>query len=179
MGIQGNGFPTEADYGNLTAMPVIGLSTRSHTMEQPPRILAGHKQMGKRFVTPFNQLELVKETRYVERIMPELLWMDMINNLYDYRCGIETAMSLCSQVRDAIGASDFTNFTVASKFATVTEDERGRARTIDEFALHLLKPEAALLRFQHLVRGLGLQEGRATARRGRSQAAFPECFADG
>lgn len=95
-------------------------------MAQSPRILAGHKQMGKRFVTPFNQLELVKETRYVERIMPELLWMDMINNLYDYRRGIETTMSLCSQVRDAIGASDFTNFTVASKFATVAEDERGR-----------------------------------------------------
>ena len=95
-------------------------------MAQPPRILAGHKRIGKRFVTPFNQLELVTETRYVERIMPELLWMDMINSLYDYRPGIETAMSLCSQVRDAIGASDFTNFTVASKFATVAEDERVR-----------------------------------------------------
>lgn len=67
-------------------------------MAQPPRILAGHKQVGKRSVTPFNQLELVKKTRYVEWIMPELLWMDMINYLYDYRHGIETPMSLCSQV---------------------------------------------------------------------------------
>lgn len=95
-------------------------------MSERPHILAGHKQIGKRFVTPFNQLELVKETRYVERIMPELLWMDMINDLHGYRRGIETTISLCSQVRDAIGASDFTNFTVASKFATVVEDERGR-----------------------------------------------------
>lgn len=95
-------------------------------MTERPRILAGHKQLGKRFVTPLNQLELVKETRYVERIMPELLWMDMVNDLYDYRRGIETTMSLCSQVRDAIGASVFTNFTVASKFATVAEHERSR-----------------------------------------------------
>lgn len=93
-------------------------------MTERPPILAGHKQIGKRFVTPFNQLELVKETRYVERIMPELLWMDMINELYDYRRGIEITMSLCSQVRDAIGASDFINFTVTSKYATVAEDAR-------------------------------------------------------
>lgn len=91
-----------------------------------PRVLSGHKQIGKRFVTPFNQIELVTETRYVERIMPELLWMDMINNLHGYRRGIDLTMAFCSQVRSAIGADEFINFTVASKFSAVSVENRVR-----------------------------------------------------
>jgi len=97
-------------------------------MPDRPRILSGHKQIGKRFVTPFNQLELVKETRYVERIMPELLWMDMINATLGFREGIKATMSLCSTVRDVTATSEFTNFTVASKFATVLDVDRDRVR---------------------------------------------------
>jgi hypothetical protein len=52
------------------------------------------------------------------------------------------------------------------------EHQRLGPRPVDELALQLLEPAAPLLRLQHLVRGLGLQEGRAAADRGRGKALF-------
>jgi hypothetical protein len=49
------------------------------------------------------------------------------------------------------------------------EHQRLGPRPVDQLALQLLEPDAPLLRLQHLVRGLGLQEGRAAADRGRAR----------
>lgn len=87
-------------------------------------VLAGHKRVGKRFVAPLNQIGGITETSYVNRTIPELLWMEMVNSSYGYREGIRLVSDLATSVLNAIGSSPFRNFAVCSRYGEVSQEAR-------------------------------------------------------
>lgn len=48
------------------------------------KILDGHKRVGKRFIPPMKQLSTIKSTSYVNDILPELIWIGLLNEKYGY-----------------------------------------------------------------------------------------------
>lgn len=96
-------------------------------MIKKKRVLEGHKQIGKRFVTPLNQIDIMQETKYVERTMPELIWMDMLNLMYGDEQGIDMTMELCHKLHAICATGDnFINFTIASKYEQIVDPTRAK-----------------------------------------------------
>jgi len=68
--------------------------------------------------------------------------------------------------------------TQTSRSCRASRNTSASARPVDQLALQLLQPDAPLLRLQHLMRRLRLQEGRATAGRGGGKPLFAERVAN-
>ena len=58
------------------------------------RVLEGHKKVGSRFITPMKQLPNMKSISYVNQMMPELIWIGLINDSIGYVKGARRAIAL-------------------------------------------------------------------------------------
>ena len=56
-----------------------------------------HKRIGKRLVPPFSELGPLKEVSWVDEVLPELLWIGLLNAEH----GIETGAHVCAEVTKA------------------------------------------------------------------------------
>ena len=59
-------------------------------MKKPTRkkVLADHKQIGKKFVPPLKQLPNMRDVSYVNDLLPELIWFGLINERLGYHKGM-------------------------------------------------------------------------------------------
>ncbi len=48
------------------------------------QILKGHKRVGKRFIPPMKQIPMMTETSFVNDMLPELVWIGLINDRVGY-----------------------------------------------------------------------------------------------
>jgi len=60
------------------------------------RVLQDHKQIGKKFIPPLLQLRNVQTIKWQVPILPELLWLALLNSTYGTRTGPELAVALAS-----------------------------------------------------------------------------------
>jgi hypothetical protein len=59
------------------------------------RILANHKQVGKRFIPPFvATLGPLSEVRWVDDVLPELLWLALLNHQHGWKDGADLCLVL-------------------------------------------------------------------------------------
>lgn len=61
------------------------------------KILGDHKKQGKLLVTPFNDKLPMGDIHYIENILPEIIWIQLVINRY----GLLEACEICSSVLDA------------------------------------------------------------------------------
>ena len=73
---------------------------------QKSRVLSDHKKVEKRFIPPLLQLGPLGEIKWIDCILPELLWIGLLNEYYDLSKGAELGLSL---VRAAVKTSDQTS----------------------------------------------------------------------
>ena len=60
------------------------------------RVLQDHKQIGKKFIPPLLQLRNVETIKWQLPILPELLWLALLNSKCGIRTGAELAIALAS-----------------------------------------------------------------------------------
>jgi len=88
-------------------------------------VLSDHRRVGKRFIPPFFQTSggLV-EVRWIDTILPELLWLGLLND----RCGLEKGAALSvSMTRAALRSKGQENrilWAATSAFTSLTDDQK-------------------------------------------------------
>jgi hypothetical protein len=86
-------------------------------------ILKDHKQIGKRFVPPLLELGMT-EVSFVNQLLPEILWMGLINDKLGYKKGIETALLVAETANAVSNSATDGNFALASSYLGLSEDQQ-------------------------------------------------------
>jgi hypothetical protein len=78
---------------------------------QRTKVLANHQRKGKRLIPPLMQLTGLEETSWVKLILPELIWIALLNEFHGLKCGTELALRLPQETinvcEDTIGNTWF------------------------------------------------------------------------
>jgi hypothetical protein len=88
------------------------------------KILKGHKKVGNRFIPPMMQLPNWAEISYVNQILPEIIWMGLINDQFDYRKGVELVVDLAQRAFELKETDKHINFTLASNFSLLSAERK-------------------------------------------------------
>ena len=62
-------------------------------MAEKKIVLEGHKKVGSKFIPPMMQLPNWTEISYINQILPEIIWMGLINDEFGYRDGIDLSFN--------------------------------------------------------------------------------------
>lgn len=79
-------------------------------------ILKDHKKIGKRFVPPLMQLG-IQEVGYINKLLPEIIWMGLIFDRIDYRAGINLCERITKLAHDIYASEKHINFALCSSFS--------------------------------------------------------------
>ncbi|PIR33355.1 MAG: hypothetical protein COV36_02880 [Alphaproteobacteria bacterium CG11_big_fil_rev_8_21_14_0_20_44_7] len=94
-------------------------------MSKNQNILSGHKKVGKKFIPPMKQLPgIIRETNYLLEILPEILWMGLINEKHGYKKGIELVTTLAEVIKEVNNGEFKENFTATSSHKILSSKEK-------------------------------------------------------
>lgn len=86
-------------------------SGESRSEAQPRRVLKGHRQHGKRFIPPILDYVNLSEISWLGDLLPELIWIGLMNAQFGMRRGVELCVELAKAASacttDAKGAYAF------------------------------------------------------------------------
>lgn len=86
-------------------------------------ILKNHKRIGKRFVPPLMQLG-IEEVSYINKLVPEIIWMGLIFDRIDYRAGITFCEKITKLAHEIYASEKYTNFTICSSFLRLEDRQK-------------------------------------------------------
>ena len=90
-----------------------------------PKVLADHKKVGKTFIPPLvAELGPLGEIRWVNDLVPELVWLALLNDRYGLKTGSDLARRLALAGVAACGARSKRWFALASTYATLDTSEQ-------------------------------------------------------
>lgn len=92
-------------------------------------MLESHKRMGKRLVPPLSQLGSLKEVSWVDEILPELLWIGLLNAEHGVAAGAHVCAEVTKAAKPELEALDQNAFLcLASSFEVFGQDQFVRIR---------------------------------------------------
>jgi len=98
---------------------------RSKNPGRSQQILKDHKRVGKKFVPPMiHLLGGLQEISYVHQILPETIWVGLINDELGYRAGIELCTQLAKTAKEIHQSEKFVNFALCSSYSLLTDEEK-------------------------------------------------------
>jgi hypothetical protein len=86
-------------------------------------VLADHTRQGKRLIPPLLKRGSLGEVRWVEDVVPELLWLGLLQDMHGYERAVELGVRLCTEAHRAHGSmriltcSDFSRLGDAASLA--------------------------------------------------------------
>ena len=110
-------------------------------MPEKKKILSGHKKVGKKFIPPMMQIPNMEEVSYVHQILPEIIWIGLLNDKVGYKQGVSIASRISKMAYEIKGDDPHTNFSFASNFSTLPTKQKIilKARLSDEALLTTLQ----------------------------------------
>lgn len=87
------------------------------------RILQGHKQTGKRFIPPMKQLPIML-TSYVNDMLPELIWIGLMNDRLDYAPTARLLEKIVCAAREVEPGVKDRNYALCSHLGALDEQQR-------------------------------------------------------
>lgn len=88
------------------------------------KMLNGHKKIGKRFITPINQYDKIKNHSYVNDTLPEIIWcgyvMDYIGDVKTYK----VLEKMIIGIERAIGERKITNYIFIRNYKSISEGHK-------------------------------------------------------
>jgi hypothetical protein len=87
-------------------------------------ILAGHKRVGKRFIPPMMQLPMRVDTSYVNDMLPELIWIGLINERVGYVRGARVIEKVFLAVDARKEKGQEGNYALISSFNNLTGEQK-------------------------------------------------------
>jgi hypothetical protein len=98
-------------------------------MAKRPKILADHKKRGQTLVPPFTEnFGPIQEVSWIKTIMPELLWIALIQYQHGHKRGVELITSLTRIARLIIPSTDLQTFAFASSYSVFSDSKGKRLR---------------------------------------------------
>ncbi|MYC60876.1 MAG: hypothetical protein F4X09_11895 [Gammaproteobacteria bacterium] len=88
------------------------------------QILAGHKRVGKRFIPPMKQLPKTVDTSYVNDMLPELIWIGLINERVGYVRGARIIEKVFLAVDAQKEKKQGGNYALMSSFNKLAADQK-------------------------------------------------------
>ena len=87
-----------------------------------PPVLGDHKRVKSKLVTPFNDaFGHMREVSWIDMMIPELLWIALVQQAWGPRRGVEIITAFSRDVRATEPARDRTIWAAAGKFAALPE----------------------------------------------------------
>lgn len=93
-------------------------------MAEKKEVLKGHKKVGSKFIPPMMQLPNWSEISYVNQILPEIMWMGLLNDRYGYREGIKLASNFAKRAFELRETDKHINFTLVSNFNQLSSGKK-------------------------------------------------------
>ncbi len=93
--------------------------------KKPPRkrVLADHKQKGKKFIPPLMQVGKLDDAHWVKQMIPEFLWLALLPHACGYAAGVEVARKTAELAR-RVPSESHRWFAGLSDFKHIPEDSR-------------------------------------------------------
>lgn len=88
------------------------------------RILEGHKQSGKRFIPPMKQLPGMQMTSYVNDMLPELIWIGLLNDRLDYVATARLVEKIVQVAAEAAPDAKGRNYALCSHLGALEDPQR-------------------------------------------------------
>ena len=93
-------------------------------MKKDNKILAGYKQKGKIFIPPIKQISgNIIYTKYVHDILPEIIWIGLINDMYGYKRGIDIVKKT-AEMANEIEKHPIVDFSFVSDFNKLNTEKK-------------------------------------------------------
>jgi hypothetical protein len=102
------------------------VAIQGYYMENKRKPLADHKRVGKKFIPPMKQLKSFQEIRYDRDILPEIIWMGLINDTYGYREGVHLVTRFCKLVDAICGRKEIANIAFVGDYSELSAESRGQ-----------------------------------------------------
>jgi len=67
---------------------------KKSSAKQRQRVLSDHQKVGKKFIPPMQQLGPWKDANWIGTILPELLWIGLLNHYYGFKEGAALSLGL-------------------------------------------------------------------------------------
>lgn len=110
------------------------------------KILQDHKRQGKTFIPPFqHMLGPLREISWVKTMLPELLWIALIQDYHGHREGVALITLFTRIVRKCSPSEKKRIFATISSFEELTKDERSCLQSELATSGELFKIQKALL----------------------------------
>lgn len=90
----------------------------------PKRILPGYVQRKKKLISPLNALDNIKNIGFVDDLLPELLWLGLIHDHYNYLVGRDTLECVTSLEKTWPKLEKPPNFALQSSYKDLTDEQR-------------------------------------------------------
>ena len=109
--------------------------------KKPRGILDEHRRVGKKYLPPITELRNLKPVSYINQLLPEILWMGLINDALGYREGIRLFQALAVTAKKIHQSEKQTNFALCSSYLKLSEVERAELlkRLAEDKSLEQLK----------------------------------------
>lgn len=101
------------------------MAKRGKRIRKP--VLSDHKRIGKKFIPPMAQLGM-KEVDYIERIIPELVWIRYFISTLGEHDGIHTALRLIKEADSLQKWEGHSKFSFQSSYRRLTEEHWQKLR---------------------------------------------------
>ncbi len=89
------------------------------------KILQDHKRKGKAFIPPFtSMMGPLEEVSWIKTILPELLWIALIQDYYGHREGVELITALTRTIRQCTISKKPRLLATTSSFVQLTHEEQ-------------------------------------------------------
>lgn len=98
--------------------------SKSGKKHRKKQVLAGHKRIGKRFVPPMMQIPIRIDTSYVNDMLPELIWIGLINERVGYARGARIIEKIFLAVDARKEKGQEGNYALISSFKKITDDQK-------------------------------------------------------
>jgi len=87
------------------------------------KILKDHKRIGKRFVPPIMQLDM-QEVSYLNKLLPEIIWMGLVFDRIDYGAGINLCEKIAKLAHETYASEKHANFALCSSFLRLEDRQK-------------------------------------------------------
>ena len=123
------------------------MGKRKRNKGKKKKLLDGYKRVGKRFVPPMMQLPMNTAVSYVNDMLPELIWIGLINDKVGYVSAARTIEKVFLAIEEIKDADQHGNFALVSSFNTLNEEQKNalKENLQDEGVLELLQNSIAPL----------------------------------
>ncbi len=92
--------------------------------ENKSKVLGDHKKEGKKLIPPLMGLGNLRETSYTQIIIPEIIWIAILNKKYGIQRGAELGLELVRSVSEINSSKYF--FAFISSYELLTEQDQER-----------------------------------------------------